>query len=92
MKHIDETPEIEKESQNNETLFDGMLEKAYPELYELKQAMNYSETDIPTIIKMLYSISNVKKFTKWGSVSILIQNGKEMRIESKQGFKLDSEE
>ena len=78
---VPDQPKLTNEGQSME-----LLKTISPELHEVYEAMQYSDIDHSTIIRMLYSLANVKRFSKWGMVQISVKNGKEFKVEQRQWF------
>jgi hypothetical protein len=72
---------------NNDKLR-AILEAGAPDLLAIKDIMDETQTSMDVLIKAVYLMRNVSRFTGWGKVSILIQNGQAVRVEQEQGFKL----
>lgn len=66
-----------------------ILKQAAPELLALLDAVEETQIDVGTLLKGLYLIKNTQRFTRYGNVTFLIQDGQIVRVEQKQGFKID---
>jgi hypothetical protein len=73
----------------NEQKIKELLQAGAPDLFAIKEALDVTSIDIDLLLKSLYLIANVKRFTKWGKVSLIIQNGVVVRVQQEQGFKTE---
>lgn len=73
----------------NEEKLKEILKTGAPDLWAVKEAMETTHIDPDLILRTLYLVANVQRFTKWGKVSMLIQDGVITRIQQEQGFKTD---
>lgn len=74
---------------SNDQLFENMLQKARPDLYEIYKLMNDVQVDSMTVLKYLNLIKNVQIVSGWGKVTTLIQNKAVKRVDQEQGYKID---
>lgn len=64
----------------------ALLEQISPELAQMYQAMQYADLQPDIAVKFFYTVANVKRFSKYGVVSLNVTNGKESKIVQKQQF------
>lgn len=77
-------PELDNEDKMLEVLRQGS-----PDLYAIYDAIKKTDANPDHIIKALYLLADVQRFTRWGKITFLIQDGKVTRVQQEQGFKLD---
>lgn len=74
---------------SNESKLREILKQGAPELYAVMEAMEETQIDQATLIKGLFLLKNIQRFSRWGKVTFLVQDGQIVRVEQTQGFKTE---
>jgi hypothetical protein len=82
------TEDLPQSDLTNDDHLRHILQAGAPELLAVKDAMDELQIEPDLVIKALYLLRNIQRFTRYGKVSYLIQDGQVVRIEQEQGFKI----
>lgn len=80
------------DSTNESQLAFILKQSGKPWILDILEAMETTNTNPEDLLKTLFLLGNVKRFTKWGKIIWVIQNGMLTRIQEEQGFNLISKE
>lgn len=74
---------------SNEEQMMEILKQGSPDLYAIKKAIDETGIDTSILLKTLYMIANIQRFSRYGRASIMVQDGRIVRVEQQQGFKIE---
>ena len=74
-KVVDELSDYKKEALNNEYVFKELIRAIRPDLYVLMDILDNTHVNSLTIFHVIRSISNIATGTKYGKVTVQIENG-----------------
>lgn len=74
---------------NEERLATVLRESGKPWLLDVAEAMELAGMTPDQILQHLFMVANVRRFTKWGQVATVIQNGAVRIIKQEQTTKFD---
>lgn len=83
--------EYEKEKENNERVFNEMVQRVRPEIFVLMDLLDATGVNPFILYKVIRQLHNLAIGSKWGQVVVLVNNGKAVKVEGVDTEKMNDD-
>jgi len=87
--NIEEQLDYEAQMKQNEFAFKQMLKSVRPELYVLMDLLDETKTNPMILFKVMRHLSNIATGSKYGQVTVYIENGVATFVRGEEADKLN---
>ena len=70
----------QEEKENNDRIFSEMVQRIRPDIWVLMDTLNKTGVNPFILIKVIRQINNIAIGSRWGEVSVLINDGRVVRV------------